>query len=226
MCGTYPCAQQFRRLSNHQRAFNAAAKTLTSTKKQRVQSAFRRKISLAFFARRRRRLRVTSISEHEQRLVELCQLTGAEALQCLGIGENGLSAEAVEQALRRYGPNVLSQSKKTGVVVEILQRCKNPLVIHLLVICAVSPLMGDVRSAIVVGRMIVLSVVLAHVQEHRSSKAVERLQAMAETTCLVVRDGKECDVQMAEIVPGAMLLHSATRTATPDAACARRAAEY
>ena len=36
ICGTCPCAQQFRRLSNQQRAFNAAAKTLTSTEKQRV----------------------------------------------------------------------------------------------------------------------------------------------------------------------------------------------
>ena len=144
----------------------------------------------------------TSISEHEQRLVELCQPVSEEALRRLGVGEKGLSAEAVEEALRQYGPNVLSQSKKTGVVVEILQRCKNPLVIQLLVICAVSLLMGDVRSATVVGGMIVLSVVLAHVQEHRSSKAVEKLHAMVETTCLVLRDGKECDVQMAEIVPG------------------------
>ena len=144
----------------------------------------------------------TSISEHEQRLVELCQPVSEEALRRLGVGENGLSAEAVEEALRQYGPNVLSHSKKTGVVVEILQRCKNPLVIQLLVICAVSLMMGDVRSATVVGAMIVLSVVLAHVQEHRSSKAVEKLHAMVETTCLVVRDGKECDVHMAEIVPG------------------------
>ena len=95
----------------------------------------------------------TSISEHEQRLVELCQPTSEEALRRLGVGENGLSAEAVAEALRQYGPNVLSQSKKTGVVVEILQRCKNPLVIQLLVICAVSLLMGDVRSATVVGSL-------------------------------------------------------------------------
>ena len=85
----------------------------------------------------------TSISEHEQRLVELCQPTSEEALRRLGVGEIGLSAEAVEKALRQYGPNVLSQSKKTGVIVEILQRCKNPLVIQLLVICAVSLLMGS-----------------------------------------------------------------------------------
>jgi P-type Mg2+ transporter len=85
---------------------------------------------------------------------------------------------------------------------ENLRQCKNPLVIEFLVICAVSLLVGDVRSATVVGCMIVLTIVLAHVQEHRSQQGVEKLDAMVEPTCLVLRDGKEFGVQMAEIVPG------------------------
>jgi P-type Mg2+ transporter len=66
----------------------------------------------------------------------------------------------------------------------------------------VSLLMGDVRAATVVGAMVLLSVVLAYVQEHRSSKAVEKLKAMVQTNSLVLRDGKECDIPIAEIVPG------------------------
>jgi len=44
------------------------------------------------------------------------------------------------------------------------------------------------------------------VQEHRSSKAVEKLHDMVQTDCLAVRDGKEVDIPMAEVVPGDILI--------------------
>ena len=148
----------------------------------------------------------TAISEHEQKLVELCTLPAEEALQRLGTTEIGLSDEQVETAREEYGSNILSHKKEAGIVMELLGRCRNPLVIQLLVICAVSLLMGDVRAATVVGAMVVLSVGLAYVQEHRSSKAVEKLHAMVQTNSLVLRGGKECDIPMAEIVPGDIII--------------------
>ena len=147
-----------------------------------------------------------AISEHEQKLVELCTLPAQEALQRLGVTENGLSDEQVETAREEYGSNILSHRKEAGIVMELLQRCRNPLVIQLLVICVVSLLMGDVRAATVVGAMVLLSVVLAYVQEHRSSKAVEKLNAMVQTNSLVMRGGKEYDIPIAEIVPGEIVI--------------------
>jgi P-type Mg2+ transporter len=146
------------------------------------------------------------ISEHEQKLMELCKLPDEEALQRLGVTENGLSDEQVEAAREEYGSNILSHRKEPGIVMELLQRCRNPLVIQLLVICGVSLLMGDLRAATVVGAMVLLSVVLAYVQEHRSSKAVEKLHEMVQTDSLVMRDGKERDISIAEIVPGDIVI--------------------
>jgi len=147
-----------------------------------------------------------AISEHEQKLMELCTLPVEEALQRLGVTENGLSDEQVETAREEHGSNILSHRKEAGIVMELLQRCRNPLVIQLLVICVVSLLMGDVRAATVVGAMVLLSVVLAYVQEHRSSKAVEKLNAMVQTNSLVMRGGKEYDIPIAEIVPGEIVI--------------------
>ncbi len=150
-----------------------------------------------------------AISEHEQKLMELCTLPAPEALQRLGVTEKGLSDEQVETAREEYGGNILSHRKEPGIVMELLQRCRNPLVIQLLVICGVSLLMGDVRAATVVGAMVLLSVVLAYVQEHRSSKAVEKLNAMVQANSLVIRNGKECEIPLAEIVPGdIVILHA------------------
>ena len=147
-----------------------------------------------------------AISEHEQKLIELCTLPAEEALQRFGVTESGLSDEQVETAREEYGSNILSHRKEAGIVMELLQRCRNPLVIQLLVICIVSLLMGDVRAATVVGAMVLLSVVLAYVQEHRSSKAVEKLNAMVQTNSLVMRGGKEYDIPIAEIVPGEIVI--------------------
>ena len=147
-----------------------------------------------------------AISEHEQKLMELCTLPAEEALQRLGVTQDGLSDEQVETAREKYGSNILSHRKEAGIVRELLQRCRNPLVIQLLVICVVSLLMGDVRAATVVGAMVLLSVVLAYVQEHRSSKAVEKLNAMVQTNSLVTRGGKEYDIPIAEIVPGEIVI--------------------
>ena len=143
-----------------------------------------------------------AVSEHEQRLIDLCKPSPEDALQRIGVGETGLTDQEVTAARERHGRNDLGQKKQAGVLMELLQRCRNPLVIQLLVICVVSILMQDLRSATVVGGMILLSVVLAYVQEHRSGKAVEKLQAMVQTNCHVMRNGKEVELPMADIVPG------------------------
>ena len=83
-----------------------------------------------------------AISEHEQKLMELCTLPAEEALQRLGVTENGLSDEQVETARKEYGSNILSHRKEAGIVMELLQRCRNPLVIQLLVICVGLPVNG------------------------------------------------------------------------------------
>jgi len=146
------------------------------------------------------------ISEHEQKLVELCKLPEEEVLQRLGTAASGLTDGQVEAAREEYGSNIISQKKEAGIVMELLGRCRNPLVIQLLVICIVSLLMGDIRSATVVGGMVLLSVGLAYVQEHRSSKAVEKLHEMVQTNSLVLRGGKETDIPIAEIVPGDIII--------------------
>ena len=119
-----------------------------------------------------------------------------------GSSTGGLSATAARAALEQYGPNELSQTPKKTFIRDIYDRLKNPLVIQLLVICFVSLFMGDHRSAVVVGGMIVLSVALSYFQESRSGKAMEDLRAIIETTCTAVRDGKEAEVPLDELVPG------------------------
>ena len=133
----------------------------------------------------------------------------ADLLRRLGTSANGHTADSAAKALREAGPNTVAAGGRHSFVRDLLQRCRNPLVIQLLVIAAVSYLMDDIRSTVVVGGMVFLSVVLSYVQETRSSRAVEKLQKLVKTTVTVLRDGKETDVSLEEIAPGDIVILAA-----------------
>ena len=132
-----------------------------------------------------------------------------DLLSRLGSSTNGLSAEQSERILKEVGPNTVAAGGRKSIVMDILHRCKNPLVIQLLVMCALFYWTDDPGDASIVGAMVVLSVILSYVQETRSSRAVEKLQKMVKTTVTVVRDGKETDIQLEEVVPGDVVVLAA-----------------
>jgi Mg2+-importing ATPase len=127
----------------------------------------------------------------------------------LGTTATGHSAESADNALREAGPNTIAAAGRQSFVRDLLHRCRNPLVIQLLVIAAVCYLTGDIPSTVIVGGMVFLSVFLSYIQEARSSRAVEKLQKLVKTTVNVLRDGKETDVPLEDIAPGDIVVLAA-----------------
>ena len=148
---------------------------------------------------------------HEKLLRELCFSPEEMALTRLGTGRTGLQSEAAAARMAEYGLNVLAADKPTNVFVEILTRFRNPLVIQLLVIMVISLVIspGDLRTPIVLGGMILISVFLAYFQEKRSTNAAEQLKKLVQATTTVLRDGKETEIRMTEVVPGDIVILAA-----------------
>ncbi len=145
----------------------------------------------------------------EKRLRDACAATAEGALAILETRKEGLRPEEADERLREFGPNVLSGEKRRGLIPELFGRFKDPLTIQLLVICLVSYAMGDLRAGSVVLCMILVSVVLAYVQERRSGDAAEKLKLMIHASAVVLRGGKETEVPIAEIAPGDVVALSA-----------------
>ena len=61
-------------------------------------------------------------------------------------------------------------------------------------------------AAAVVGMMVLLSVGQGFFGGGGPGKAMEKLQEMVETSCVVIRSGKEAEIPMEEIVPGDLVL--------------------
>jgi P-type Mg2+ transporter len=141
-------------------------------------------------------------SENESKLVDVCSLKVNDALTKLNSNVKGLATEDAEKLLDEFGLNELAHSKTLGFWADIFERCKSPLVIQLLIIALVSVFIGEIKSTIIVSAMVLLSVGLSYILDRRSSNAVESLGKRVQSQVLLIRDGKEIELPMSEVVPG------------------------
>ena len=104
---------------------------------------------------------------------------------------DGLSPTEVASRLKQYGANEIAQEKPKSIQERLWDNVKNPLVILLTVLGAVSYATGDVRSTVVIMAMVLLGIALRFYQEMRADNAADKLKAMVSTKATAVRDGKE-----------------------------------
>ncbi|HUI68751.1 MAG TPA: magnesium-translocating P-type ATPase [Nitrospirota bacterium] len=132
-----------------------------------------------------------------------------ELLRRLSATAAGLSSSEATDRLRLVGPNMLHPPRKRLLVLQFLARFRNPLVIILLVASAVSAFTGDVTSFLIISTIVVLSVTLDFIQEHRAGKAAEQLRQSVAIRVQALRDNKSGDIPVAELVPGDVVLLAA-----------------
>lgn len=124
--------------------------------------------------------------------------------------KEGLTEEAAAARLEEYGFNEPAKRKKRTILFQILSKFLNPLVIVLIIIGAVSLVLGDeLIGAIFVFAMVIMSVFLSFIQEFRSGKEAERLSEMVRVTASVYRDSVLKELKIREIVPGDVVYLSA-----------------
>ena len=107
-------------------------------------------------------------------LTRLAGLTSVVVVQQLQSDTSGLTE--IETSRRRdlHGSNTIAHEQSKSL---------------LLILALVSMLTGDAKAATLVAAMVLLSLVLATVQERRSNRAAAKLRAMVHTTATVLRPG-------------------------------------
>jgi P-type Mg2+ transporter len=133
----------------------------------------------------------------------------SELLKILNAAPSGLSGSEAADRLKRVGPNLLRPPRKRALFIQFLSRFKNPLVIILLCASAVSAFTGEVTSFLIIGSIVVMSVALDFIQEHRAGKAAEELRQSVAIRVRALRDGKSIEIPAATLAPGDVVLLSA-----------------
>jgi P-type Mg2+ transporter len=113
------------------------------------------------------------------------------------------------ERLTRHGPNRIEPHAARSALAELALRLRNPLILILLAAGALSALAGQVGNFVIILAMVVLSVGLDFVQEHRAQRAVDKLRESVALRCTVLRDGHEQALPIAELVPGDVVLLAA-----------------
>jgi Mg2+-importing ATPase len=135
-------------------------------------------------------------------LAEVALLEAGEVYARMRTTPEGLNEDEAAKRWAEVGPNVVAANDHHGWPWRLLTAVRNPLVILLGVLAAISFATGDARAGGMMTLMVILGILLRLVQETRADAAAEKLKAMIKVTAAVVRGGKEEEVPLRQLVPG------------------------
>ena len=88
------------------------------------------------------------------------------------------------------------------MILQFLSHFKNLLIIILLIAAAISLFVGELTDAVIIFIIVFASVTLDFFQEYKAGEAADLLRQKILTRATVLRDGKEQDLPITELVPG------------------------
>ena len=125
-----------------------------------------------------------------------------EVLQQLQATPAGLTADEAGQRLRVYGPNSLAPESRFVLLISFFSFFANPLVIILIAAASVSFALGEHVGAAIIIAIVVFSVLLNFLMEFQAHHAVDEIRKQIAITAIVIRDGREQELPVADLVPG------------------------
>jgi P-type Mg2+ transporter len=135
-------------------------------------------------------------------LTESAYLEKEDVFIKLKTSPGGLTKTEAEERLVKQGPNAVAMEKQRGWLWRLFTATRNLLVILLAILATVSFATGDFSGGTVMTLMLMLGVALRFVQESRADAAAAKLKAMISVTAAVVRDGREEEIPLNQLVPG------------------------
>src|ERR1700726_2717294 len=135
-------------------------------------------------------------------LTESAYLEKSEVLDKFKTSLRGLTKTEAEKRLIEHGPNAVALEKQRGWLWRLFKATRNLLVILLAILATVPFATGDFSGGTVMTLMLILGVALRFVQESRADAAAAKLKAMISVTAAVVREGREEEIPLKQLVPG------------------------
>ena len=130
------------------------------------------------------------------------QKTRVELFHDLDCGEAGLSAAQTADRLNQYGPNELQSGEQKSVLRIFLEQFADFLVIILILAAAISALLSDVESAVVILAVITMNAILGTVQTVKAAASLDSLKQMSAPTAKVLRDGRVIQIPGRDVTIG------------------------
>ena len=131
----------------------------------------------------------------------------------LGSSPDGLSAAEANIRLQEFGPNVLPSAKKVNFLERFASQFRNLFNVLLIIASALSFFSGwvyndagSIQMGLAILSVVVLNAFFSLFQEYRAERAVQAIARLVPSNAKALRDGQEKEVNIADIVPGDMLV--------------------
>lgn len=114
----------------------------------------------------------------------------------------GLTEAQAQAALAEHGPNRIEAGDRDGLLEELLESLREPLVLLLLAIGGLYFLFGELRDALIILGVIITVALTEATIEWRAGRAVAALADLAEPKAMVWRDDALREIDAELLVPG------------------------
>jgi len=125
-----------------------------------------------------------------------------ELFQILQATPAGLTTEEARRRSRIYGQNSLVRESRFAALLSFFGFFANPLVIILVVASGISLALGEHVGGLIILAIVLFSVLLNFFMEFQARHAVEDIRKQLAVTATVIRDGRDQELPVAELVPG------------------------
>ncbi|OFW58477.1 MAG: magnesium-translocating P-type ATPase [Actinobacteria bacterium RBG_19FT_COMBO_54_7] len=152
----------------------------------------------------------------EQQAFPFWSLSPDQLLRRLQSSAGGLSGSEAERRLDQYGPNSILQRKRPSTGIIFLKQFKSPIIIILIFAAILSLFLGEPTEAIIILVIVFFSGLLGFWQEKGAANVMDNLLAIVEVKTIVLRDGKQAEIPIEDVVPGDIIVLSAGATIPGD----------
>src|ERR1035437_8622861 len=145
----------------------------------------------------------------EQDLQSFWNNSTTELLNKLQVKVSGLTSAEANQRLKDYGPNRLKPQKRSDAFTLLISQFKSPIILILLAATCLSIFLHNLVDASIILTIVIISGLLGFWQEFSASNAVAKLLAIVQIKATALRNGKEQEIHIEEIVPGDIVILNA-----------------
>ncbi|WP_413768500.1 cation-translocating P-type ATPase [Rhodococcus pyridinivorans] len=127
----------------------------------------------------------------------------ADVIAALSSDErSGLTTAEADERRRRFGPNTIVSEPAPSTWTIALRQVRDPMNLMLIAVTAVSIVIGELSTALVVVVLVALNVVLGTRQEVKARASVDALARMQTPQARTIRDGVLSEIGANDLVPG------------------------
>ena len=119
---------------------------------------------------------------------------------------SGLSDEAADEHLRRYGPNLLPESVPRSAFGMFIDQFKSLPNLLLGVAAGLSIATGGMSDAVIILGVVIINAAIGYATESQAEKTIQSLKGLVRPNATVIRNGKPREIKAESIVMGDILV--------------------